>query len=122
MMRYLKAIQVVLLAGICGLTVSTAHGDNNWPFGPPPAAQRPSDSDPAPGPQPDPLPEGGPNKDCGSIIGCEPQTLGEVINVTGTPWNLHYQSDRVPGRRATHMLKIRLSGATLPPGLQRIHL
>ena len=42
--------------------------------------------------------------------------------MTGTPWSLHYQSDRVPGRRDTHILKIRLSGATLPPGLQRIHL
>ena len=62
------------------------------------------------------------SKEDGSIIGCESQTLGEVIDVTGTPFILHYQSDRAPGRRDTDILKIRLSGATLPPGLQRIHL
>ena len=42
--------------------------------------------------------------------------------MTGTPLTLHYQSDRVPGRRATQVLRVRLSGTTLPPGLQRIHL
>ena len=44
-------------------------------------------------------PKGGPCKKGGSIIGCETQTLAEVINVTGTPLSLHYQSDRASGRR-----------------------
>jgi hypothetical protein len=105
------------------LTPHLTPWDYNWPYGPPPGSQPPGGSgDPKPGPKPEKPPKGGPEKDCGSIIGCEPQTLGEVINVTGTPLSLRYQSDRVPGRRATHILKIRLSGATLPPGLQRIHL
>jgi hypothetical protein len=91
--------------------------DFNWPYGPPEGAQLPRG-----GPKPDKPPKGGPNNSCGSIIGVETQTLGEVINVTGTPFGLHYQSDRVRGRRATRTLKIQLSGATLPPGLQRIYL
>jgi YD repeat-containing protein len=96
--------------------------DCNWPFGPPPDSQPPGGSgDPKPGPQSD-EPQDDPNQECHSIIGCEFQTLGEVLDVTGTPLRLHYQSDRVPGRRDTNILKIRLSGATLPPSLQRIHL
>ena len=118
MMRFLKAIQVILLVGICSLTVSTAYGDFNWPFGPPPDSKPPGDGV---GPQPDKPPKD-PCKTSGSIIGCEPQTLGEVIDVTGTPLSLHYQSDRVFGRHDTDKLKNRLSGATLPPNLQRIHL
>jgi RHS repeat-associated protein len=34
----------------------------------------------------------------GSIIGCENQSLGESVGLVGTPFRLHYQSDRVPGR------------------------
>ena len=96
--------------------------DFNFPYGPPPGSKPPGDSNPKPGPKPDNPPKGGPCKQDGSIIGCEPQTLGEVIKLTGTPFSLHYQSDRVPGRRSARILKIRLSGVTLPPGLQRMHL
>jgi hypothetical protein len=32
----------------------------------------------------------------GSIIGCESQTLGETLDVAGTPFSLNYNSDRVP--------------------------
>ncbi|MEO8134314.1 MAG: hypothetical protein ABI831_10085, partial [Betaproteobacteria bacterium] len=101
--------------------------DCNWPYGPPPDSDPPggddcNDTDTCPGPKPDDPPNGDPDGDCGSVIGCETQTLGEAINVTGTPYSLHYQSSRVPGRRSTNMLKIRLSGATLPPGLLRIYM
>jgi RHS repeat-associated protein len=42
------------------------------------------------------------NPDCncngqGSIIGAQSQSLGEVIPIAGTPYNLRYQSDRMPG-------------------------
>jgi RHS repeat-associated protein len=43
------------------------------------------------------------DRDCkyrGSVIGCENQTLGEVVGLIGTPFTLHYESDRVPGRQA----------------------
>jgi beta-lactam-binding protein with PASTA domain len=91
--------------------------DYNWPHGPPPDAE---------GPKPDPKPKDKPRKrpckKSSSIIVCQTQTLGEVINLTGTPFSLHYQSDRVPGRHSMNILEIGLSGATLPPSLQRIHL
>ncbi|MEO8135100.1 MAG: hypothetical protein ABI831_14095, partial [Betaproteobacteria bacterium] len=121
-MRDFKTIAVVLLAAVCALAAATARADFNWPVGPPPDSKPPQDSEPKPGPKPDHPPKKGPDKDCGSIIGCEPQTLGEVISLTGTGLRLHYQSERQPGRRAANQLKIRLSGATVPPGLQRIHL
>lgn len=57
-----------------------------------------------------------------SIIECQNQTLGERLAVAGTPYALHYQSDRVPGRLAAGALSIPLSGASLPTTLQRIDL
>jgi hypothetical protein len=44
----------------------------------------------------------------GSIIGVERQTLGEAIGITGTPYTLHYQSDRVRGYR--EILEIPITG------------
>jgi RHS repeat-associated protein len=66
-------------------------------------------------------------KDCrtsarGSIIGCEDQTLGEVLPVAGTPYTLHYQSERMQGRHDTHEIEITLSGKTIPKSLQGIEL
>ncbi|MCB1881453.1 MAG: hypothetical protein KDI54_15605 [Gammaproteobacteria bacterium] len=49
-----------------------------------------------------------------SAIECQNQILHENIAVTGTPFNLHYASDRHPGRTASNRLKIQLSGPTLP--------
>ncbi|MBK8753245.1 MAG: hypothetical protein IPL99_17140 [Candidatus Competibacteraceae bacterium] len=59
---------------------------------------------------------------CGSIIGCENKTLGEMIRVTGTPFSLYYASDRVPGWTTTNTLTIPLSRATVPSALKRIDL
>ncbi len=36
----------------------------------------------------------------GSILGCDNQTLGEELPITGTPFALRYQSERTPGRIA----------------------
>lgn len=41
-----------------------------------------------------------PDNDCGSIIGFQTQTLGQVIPVSGTRHWLVYQSDRVRGPRS----------------------
>ncbi len=53
----------------------------------------------------------------GSVIACENQSLGEVVDVVGTPFTLHYQSDRVPGRAAANALPMdharQLGGWTL---------
>jgi len=57
-----------------------------------------------------------------SVIGCQNQTLGETVALTGTPFALHYQSDRVPGRLAADALEIPLSGASVPGPLKRIDL
>lgn len=55
-----------------------------------------------------------------SVIGCQNQTLAETVALTGAPFTLHYQSDRVPGRLAADALKIPLSGASVPDPLKRI--
>src|SRR5205823_1843148 len=60
--------------------------------------------------------------ECGSIIGIQNQTLGESLPVTGTPFTLHYQSERTPGRNHAYTLEIPLSGATIPASLKRIEL
>jgi RHS repeat-associated protein len=90
--------------------------DYNWPFGPPPDATPPNQ------PPPDiDKKEDKPTCEGGSIIECQNQTLGERIGVTGTPFDLNYRSDRVPGRKA-NIINIRLSGASVPASLKRIEL
>lgn len=42
----------------------------------------------------------------GSIIGCQNQTLGETIAIVGTPFALHYQSDRVSGRVGANVVAV----------------
>ena len=66
-----------------------------------------------------------PNDPCrqaGSIIGCETQTLGENLPVAGAPFNLVYQSDRVPGWKVGDTLRIPITGPTVPPHLKGIQL
>jgi hypothetical protein len=62
------------------------------------------------------------DKQSGSIIECQNQILGEALNITGTPFSLHYQSDRVPGRKADNTVEIPLSGATVSQDLTHIDL
>jgi RHS repeat-associated protein len=62
------------------------------------------------------------NSQTGSVITCEYQTVGENLSVSGTPFRLHYQSDRVPGRTDGDTIPIPLSKGTLPLGLNRIDL
>jgi RHS repeat-associated protein len=91
--------------------------DFNWPFGPPDDAETPPGEEPE---SDDPT-----NSSCelpGSTIYCQDQVLGESIAVGGTPFTLHYASDRAPGRKAAFNLDIRLSGAQLPQSLKRIEL
>lgn len=89
--------------------------DFNWPWGPPPDAIPP----PANSPSPD---IDTPNVQCGSVIGCENQSLGESVPLTGTPWQLNYRSTRTLGRKDAYTLDIRLSAATIPVSLKRIEL
>ncbi len=73
--------------------------DINWGAGPPEDATSPDDSSPD-----DDNPVDNPFIQCGSIIECQNQILGEAINITGTPLTLHYQSERVLGRVAARTL------------------
>ncbi len=93
--------------------------DYNFPLRPPVGAESPKQPEPKGGDQE--------KKDdsCltgGSIIECENQILGEVVGLAGMPFTLHYQSDRVPGRRVARTLEIPLTGATLPPGVERVEV
>jgi RHS repeat-associated protein len=42
----------------------------------------------------------------GSIIGCQNQTLGEVLGITGVPYTLHYSSERTPAYRPDRRIVI----------------
>ncbi len=53
----------------------------------------------------------------GGTIEAENQILGQDLGLAGTPYVLHYSSDRVPGRRAPYRLTVRLTGAGVPPAL-----
>ena len=105
--------------------------DSNWGFGPPPDA---GGSNGGPlgggaggagsagggsgggGPLPNPC------KKKGSVIECESQILGESVVLIGTPFRLHYTTDRVEGWRVEDTLRIALSGSSIPASLKRIDL
>ena len=56
------------------------------------------------------------------LIEIQNQILGEAVSLTGTPFSLHYRSDRVPGRKAAYALKVPLSGTSVPARLKTIAL
>jgi RHS repeat-associated protein len=76
----------------------------------------------APPNEPPPPPPSCQNNTGGSIIGCERQTLGEDVPIAGTPFSLHYQSDRVPGRTAERSLLLGLTTKGVPSGVQGTQL
>src|SRR5262249_21706111 len=62
--------------------------DCNWPFGPPSDAESPN--------QPHPKSDDREDKPCagaGSLIECQNQVLGEMVDITGSRFSLHYRSD-----------------------------
>jgi RHS repeat-associated protein len=58
----------------------------------------------------------------GSIIGIQDQSLGQSLNIAGTPFTLNYNSSNTPGYKQANVLTLPLSGDTLPQGLQSIVL
>lgn len=95
--------------------------DINLPAGPPPDAGGPDDGDDPPDePKSD---DKAPDDECqqaaASWIGCESQTVGERIPLTGTPFQLVYQSRRVPGRSASRSIDIPVTGTSVPASLKR---
>ncbi len=75
---------------------------------------------PPPPPPPDPNGPGDCRDPNASTIECQRMSLGEDLPIAGTPYSLHYESDRQRGRQPT--LNIPLSGATLPTPVSSISL
>ncbi|MGH8614615.1 MAG: hypothetical protein ACREYF_21960, partial [Gammaproteobacteria bacterium] len=95
--------------------------DCNWPYGPPEDAEPPPPEEPESEDEDQPDPED--SDECeGCSIEAQSQTLGEEIAITGTPFKLHYRSDRVPGDKSAYTLAIPLTGASVPSSLKRIDL
>ena len=90
--------------------------DCNWPYGPPTGATPPNQEPPRINDKKDP------DTGCGSTIGIQKQTLGEEVGITGTPFSLHYQSNRTPGCLVDYSLNIPLSGTSTPASLKSIEL
>jgi RHS repeat-associated protein len=84
--------------------------DFNWPYGLPgdaknPPNRRPNSNNPN---------SNDPCKKSGSVIGCQEQTLGEIIPVTGTNMTLNYYSRRAEGYASKSTLDIPVIDGTLP--------
>jgi RHS repeat-associated protein len=91
--------------------------DCNWPFGPPDDATAPSGCDLSGKCLGDEQHEDNPCVKCGSVIQVQNQILGESVPLVGTPFRLHYNSDKI-----NRKLHIPLSGATVPASLNSIDL
>ncbi|WP_437613827.1 DNRLRE domain-containing protein [Sorangium sp. So ce834] len=114
----LEQLGALYTAGTSLWRVQVTHftpWDANWPFGPPDDAVPPPDGSGAATDLPCNT-----CKATGSIIECESQVLGERLPVSGTPFSLHYQSDRTLGRRDLYRLPIPLTKATVHSKLLRI--
>ncbi|WP_434113447.1 PKD domain-containing protein [Methylocaldum sp. GT1TLB] len=93
--------------------------DFNWPYGPPADATAP----PAPDETKNKTP---PDKDSDDCTGCsinpQAQTVGEELPITGTPYTLHYRSQRALGYKPNKVIDISLAGASVPASLKSIEL
>lgn len=110
--------------------------DCNWPWGPPPDVEPPP-ADPPPNDPPDGPPPGDPppddqppdddgcpvGQDCACLPGCDVlpamRAVGQDVDLPGTPFSLYYRSDRVASSDS-RLLRVRATGATQPPLLNRI--
>jgi len=106
--------------------------DANWPRVPPagamPPQQQPVQSGNASAPRSqDGAPTGAdaPGEGAcqtGSVIQCQRQVMMKALPVVGTPFALHYSTERTLGWRANNSAQIPLTGATLPPGVASVAL
>ena len=96
--------------------------DCNWPYGAPADAEPPSSE--LPEVLDDDQPDDSDDEDeCeGCDISPQGQSVGESLPITGTPFSLHYGSDRMPGRTDRNVVNIPLSGSSIPASLQAIKL
>ncbi|MBK8942820.1 MAG: hypothetical protein IPM79_35785 [Polyangiaceae bacterium] len=61
-----------------------------------------------------------PQKRVASVVECTNQTFGEDVPVAGTPYSLHYRSDRVPGRAAARQVIVPITDDTVSSQLRAI--
>ncbi len=92
--------------------------DFNWPWGLPEDAEGPKTEIP----DPEPVPDKDENECGGCIIQPQSQSLGETVPVIGTPFELVYQSERMPGYHPHRTLRIPLAQGPVPASLARIDL
>ncbi len=57
-----------------------------------------------------------------STIEIQNQILGVALDIPGTPFSLHYSSDRHSGRRAAYTLNIPLTNARISPQVKEVQL
>ncbi|MDZ7828347.1 MAG: hypothetical protein U5K33_02295 [Halofilum sp. (in: g-proteobacteria)] len=87
-------------------TTHLSTWDCNWPYGPPEDAEAPDV--PEPETENDDEPDDSDEEDCerGCVISPQEQSLGESIDIAGTPYSLHYQEPTVRRARPTTRLAI----------------
>ncbi|MGH8264848.1 MAG: IPT/TIG domain-containing protein, partial [Steroidobacteraceae bacterium] len=103
--------------------------DYNWTASPPDDAIAPG-ATPGSGANPDgkdmtPSTETTKDDACkasGSIIECENQTLGEEVPITGTPFSLHYESDRMAGRDTRFAVRVPLTPHVMPASMTAVEV
>jgi RHS repeat-associated protein len=105
--------------------------DCNWPYVPPPNARPPTGPPVVVGTQGPRGRDGSPTGSdapgegaCkgGSVIQCQRQVLQKTLPVAGTPFALHYSTERTPGWRANFSARIPITGATVPADVARVEL
>ena len=57
-----------------------------------------------------------------STIGCEDQVLGEHLDITGSKFGMSYRSDRSSAHKASYEIKVPLTDANPPSGLQHVEV
>jgi len=92
--------------------------DCNWPYGPPAGAKAPALPQPKTGSNPD----DNCYKHNASSIQIQSQVLGEEVPLAGTPFSIHYSSDRVPGYRGSSVLELKVFDDQIPTGVKRAEL
>jgi RHS repeat-associated protein len=90
--------------------------DCNWPFGPPDDADFPDDDFVRDPDHERPCTRGG------SIIQCERQSLGQLVDVPGTHVMLAYHGHRKRGWHVDHDLHLQLAGTSVPASLEEVVL
>jgi hypothetical protein len=95
--------------------------DFNWPWGLPAGATSPTNKEPKIENEDNPDTCDA-NTATGCIIEAQNQILGEDLEIVGTPYGIHYRSDRFLGNKRGYTINIPLSDAAIPAPPKRIDL